>query len=69
MIKTVHFVSQDGQPYGSVNRACTCCGRWVLGNPETGKTIFFTDEKGFWENEQLPEGYVRCTEVGHATHS
>lgn len=52
---TLHLVTQDNQPFGSVRKCCEKCGQMV-GN------ITYTDDKGLYENP--PTGgpkYTRCS--------
>lgn len=52
----IHYVTQEGQPYGSLRKACNMCGAWVHENPEFN--AWWTEDREVYNNPK--EGLRRC---------
>lgn len=56
--KTLHFKTQEGQPYGSSSRKCSECGVMLWGQLEEPE---WTDDRAKWGSP--PAGFVNCRTV------
>ncbi len=57
MPKTLHLITQDDQPYGSVRKSCENCGTWIIGN--SAKHLYAEDRGDF--NKLIESGeYKKC---------
>ena len=63
-MKTLHLMTQDGQPYGSERRCCEECGSMMVWRPpEFWNEHAWTDDRDVYASK--PEGFKTCAEVRH----
>lgn len=60
--KTLHLMTQRGQPYGSVRLCCERCGLMIASRPGTfwPEHAYAEDERDYHEDYV---GYVTCEKV------
>lgn len=58
-MKTLHLMTQRGQPYGSTRRCCEQCGIMLVARPDSfWQSHQWTDEPVEFDNP--PQGYKKC---------
>lgn len=65
MSKTLHLMTQRGQPIGSERRCCECCGLMMVWRPDTfWQAHAYTDDERLYQDNHAE--HTTCRTLRHA---